>query len=167
MCILIVFFFSYSQFDWHWVTGRKLVNHSCKMVTHSLLHPQNPKHFTVCFYQFQHLLQMFLRHRDKQSLGHPWWWWHAVCQENPKLNLSRLRHIQQTAVGFATGKASVPLTDEEPGGDHWRNIPWEERWATGRATWLEFFYATRHGINPVIKGTYDGVTNHITRSSSS
>lgn len=34
-------------------------------------------------------------------------------EENPKLNLSRLRHIQQTAVGFATGKASVPLTDEE------------------------------------------------------
>lgn len=32
---------------------------------------------------------------------------------------------------------------------------------------LSFFYATRHGINPVIKGTYDGVTNHITKSSSS
>lgn len=34
-------------------------------------------------------------------------------EEDPKLNPSRLRHLLQTAVGFAMGKASVPLTDEE------------------------------------------------------
>eukprot|EP00435_Cladocopium_sp_Y103_P062015 s558_g23.t1 len=34
-------------------------------------------------------------------------------EEDPKLNPSRLRHILETALGFANGNASVPMTDEE------------------------------------------------------